>query len=75
MSKDTIEAMDGITNEDIDKRFAQFSLRIPEYTKHLIDSLPKTDKVKMNMAILMTIDRAIHDSKYVPGSYLKETPD
>ena len=59
-------------NLDTDKRTEEFSLRIPEYTKRLLDKLTKHQKSKLNDQILITIARAIHESKFDPEQYLKE---
>jgi hypothetical protein len=58
---------------EIDKLPETFSLRIPEITKHMIDGLSKADKNKLNEAILITIAKTIHESKFEPQLYLKET--
>jgi len=41
-------------NLDTDKRTEDFSLRIPEYTKQLLDKLTKHQKSKLNDQILIT---------------------
>lgn len=56
---------------DIDKRTADFSLRIPEITKANIDRLSSTQKRNLNDRVLLTIDRVLHEASYVPGRYLR----
>ena len=63
------QAMEAL--RDIDKRTADFSLRIPEITKSLIDRLPKPVKSRLNDCLLLTIDRILHEANYVPGRNLK----
>lgn len=60
---------------EIDKLTETFSLRIPEITKHMIDGLSKADKNKLNEAILITIAKTIHESKFDARLYLKESID
>lgn len=64
------ETMNGI---ELDKLTETFSLRIPEITKHMIDNLSKADKTRLNEAIILTIARILHDSKFDAQLYLKET--
>ena len=59
-------------NLDTDKRIADFSIRIPEYTKTLLDKLTKHQKSKLNDQILITLAKALHASKFEPEEYLKE---
>ena len=59
-------------NLDTDKRTEDFSLRIPEYTKQLLDKLTKHQKSKLNDQILITMARALHEAKFEPEVYLKE---
>lgn len=63
------EVMDAL--RDIDKRTADFSLRIPEITKLKIDQLPLAYKRRLNDCILLTMDRILHDADYIPGKHLK----
>lgn len=58
---------------ECDKLTETFSLRIPEITKHMIEGMSKADKNKLNEAILLTIARTIHESKFEARLYLKET--
>jgi len=62
-------AMDAL--RDIDKRTADFSLRIPEITKSKIDKLSGSMKRRLNDCLLLTMDRVLHEAEYVPGKYLK----
>jgi hypothetical protein len=64
------ETLSGI---EIDKRSEIFSLRIPEITAHMIAVLSKSDKAKLNDAVLITIARILHESKFDAQLYLKET--
>ena len=57
---------------DTDKRTEEFSLRIPEYTKQLLDKLTKHQKSKLNDQILITIAMALHEAKFNAEEYLKE---
>jgi len=56
---------------DMDKRTADFSLRIPEITKTYIDKLPASMKRDLNDRIILLMDRVIHEASYTPGRYLK----
>ena len=55
-----------------DKRTADFSIRIPEITKALLEQLSKHQKSRLNEEILVTIAKAIHNSKFQPDEYLIE---
>jgi hypothetical protein len=60
---------------DIDKLENNFSLRIPAATKRMLDDLSKVQKTKLNEAILITIAKAIHDSKFDARLYLRENAE
>ena len=57
---------------DTDKRIEDFSLRIPEYTKTLLDKLTKHQKSKLNDELLVTMAKALHNAKFQAEEYLKE---
>lgn len=59
-------------NLDTDKRIEDFSLRIPAYTKNLLDKLTKRQKSKLNDQLLVTMAKAIHAAKFQAEDYLKE---
>ena len=61
--------------DEIDKLTETFSLRIPEITKHHIDKLSKAEKVRLNEAVLLTIAKCLHESKFDARLYLKEQID
>jgi len=58
---------------DIDKLTEMFSIRIPEILKVEIDRLSPQAKKDLNAAVLVTIAKIIHDSKFDPFIYLKST--
>ena len=62
--------MNGI---ETDKRTEIFSMRIPSITKALIEGLSPTDKTRLNDSILMTIAKCLHEAKFDPRLYLKES--
>ena len=74
MSLDMNEiAMDAL--RDIDKRTADFSLRIPEITKAKIDRLSGSMKRRLNDCLLLTMDKLLHEADYIPGRNLKSGDD
>ena len=66
MFEEEMDALNGI-----DKRTADFSLRIPEITKLRLDQLSPAMKRALNDRILILMDRTIHEAEYIPGKYLK----
>ena len=56
---------------ETDKLTAEYSLRIPEITKNLIDMLTKSQKSKLNERLLITIAKQLHDARFDPNHYLK----
>jgi len=57
--------------KDIDKLVENYQLRIPEITKHKIDNLSKQKKDQLNLEILITIARVLHEAEFNPQTYLK----
>lgn len=57
---------------DTDKRIEDFSLRIPEYTKILLDKLTKHQKSRLNEQLLIAMAKAIHEARFNAEEYLRE---
>ena len=57
--------------EEMDKCTEVFSLKIPEVTKIKVDKLPPAFKKKLNIEILITISRILHEAEFRPSLYLK----
>ena len=55
---------------DIDKLEENYTLRIPEITKHKIDKLPKNIRDTLNYEILITIAHVLHEADFDPRLYL-----
>ncbi len=50
----------------------QYLIRIPETLKFHLDKLSPEFKKSLNIEILKTMARIIHDSKFDPSLYLKD---
>jgi len=55
---------------ETDKRNAEFSIRVPERVKVMIDRMSKIERSKLNNMILETIAFAVHVSRFDSSVYL-----
>ena len=58
-----------------DKRTAEFSFRMPEYTKQNVDKLSKSWKTVLIERLLVTTARVLHEARFDPRRELVEDYD
>lgn len=58
-----------------DKLGPTFSVRIPEATKRMVDTLSATQKAVLAEDVRRVIAHAIHEAKFDPRLYLTETDE
>lgn len=57
--------------EEMDKCEAIYPFRMPEITKRKVDKLSPSLKKKLNLELLLTTARILHESDFDPSLYLK----
>ncbi len=57
--------------EEMDKCVEIYPFRMPEITKAKVDKLSPSLKKKLNLELLLTTARVLHESEFNPSVYLK----
>jgi hypothetical protein len=61
-----------MTNLKFDKLTEEYSFRIPDITKRLLDRCSKAQRKSINECLLVTIAECLHKFKFDPLRYLVE---